>query len=440
MKDKCAMAVDALLAHPVRTTFLIALAARLSVALGIFFFRDGSLFQDDLGYLKIVELHHLQTSDEFQNYEGMWNEYISFFWPLGVLFRVFGSVVLAAQVLSALAGAVTAAATVALLKLHVSSRTALLAGLLAALHPSQVLWSSLVLKDAYVWMSLSLLALLTGWWCKRSDVRGFTAGIFGLAALTLYLTHLRPHTLVAACLALILALAWKSETRRLGRLAVASLLLLLMPLIAGVGVAGIDLFRQSASGTGEIRQLGTCWADTQLFGTPVLETETCENYFDPDHVEVALENSTVVDDLYYLPRGLRVMLFDPLPHHLGNSRNMIFPFVEHLLWYPMLLLAVFGLKAIRRDSPELAFVLLLWGGLATMWALVEGNFGTAYRHRGEFVWAAILFAAIGAERLIECRRVRKRRVEDLSVDAGSVRSVGLGDGDAASENPSRAGL
>ena len=98
MKGKCAKAVDALSAHPVRTTFLIALAARLSVALGIFFFRDGSLFLDDLGYLRIVELHHLERDDLWDN-PGVWNYYGSFFWPLGVLFRVFGSVALAAQVL-----------------------------------------------------------------------------------------------------------------------------------------------------------------------------------------------------------------------------------------------------------------------------------------------------------------------------------------------------
>ena len=35
-----------------------------------------------------------------------------------------------------------------------------------------------------------------------------------------------------------------------------------------------------------------------------------------------------------------------------------------------------------------------------MWALVEGNFGTAYRHRGEFVWVAILFAGLGIDRIL----------------------------------------
>jgi len=62
----------------------------------------------------------------------------------------------------------------------------------------------------------------------------------------------------------------------------------------------------------------------------------------------------------------------------------------------------------RQRNPELTFTLLILLGLATMWALVEGNFGTAYRHRGEFVWATIVFAGIGTDRLVAQRRDRTK--------------------------------
>jgi len=80
------------------------------------------------------------------------------------------------------------------------------------------------------------------------------------------------------------------------------------------------------------------------------------------------------------------------------------PFVEHLIWYPLLLLAVFGLPEVRRGGADLAYVALVAFGLATMWALVEGNFGTAFRHRGEVVWAVVVLAAVGAERLLKRRK------------------------------------
>ena len=105
----------------------------------------------------------------------------------------------------------------------------------------------------------------------------------------------------------------------------------------------------------------------------------------------------------YLPTGIRVMLIDPLPNQLENNVRMVLAFIEHLIWYPLLALCILGIPSVRRGSAELAFTALIATGLVAMWALVEGNFGTAYRHRGEFVWAVIVFAGIGAERLARRR-------------------------------------
>jgi hypothetical protein len=121
-----------------------------------------------------------------------------------------------------------------------------------------------------------------------------------------------------------------------------------------------------------------------------------------DHKEP--DSPSLADDLGYLPTGIRVMLLDPLPTHLGQGSRTTLAFSEHLIWYPTLLLAVWGLRGLRSRSPDLIYVFITFLGLITMWALVEGNFGTAYRHRAEFVWAAIVFAAVGAEDLLRQRR------------------------------------
>ena len=117
-----------------------------------------------------------------------------------------------------------------------------------------------------------------------------------------------------------------------------------------------------------------------------------------------LDRPSFLDDLGYLPTGIRVMLLDPLPTHLGQGSRTILAFAEHLIWYPTLLLAVWGLRGLRSRSPDLIYAFITSVGLVTMWALVEGNFGTAYRHRGEFVWAVVVFAAVGAEDLLRRRR------------------------------------
>jgi hypothetical protein len=52
------------------------------------------------------------------------------------------------------------------------------------------------------------------------------------------------------------------------------------------------------------------------------------------------------------------------------------------------------------------FPLVAGSGVLALYALAEGNIGTAFRHRGEFVWVVALLAAMGAFRIAE--RYRKR--------------------------------
>ena len=87
------------------------------------------------------------------------------------------------------------------------------------------------------------------------------------------------------------------------------------------------------------------------------------------------------------------------------------------MWYPLLLLALVGVRQQWRNlTPELAFTLLVTSGLAIMWALVEGNFGTAYRHRGELVWGVVVFAGIGLDYLLNTYRPERSTVDRVVPD------------------------
>jgi hypothetical protein len=50
------------------------------------------------------------------------------------------------------------------------------------------------------------------------------------------------------------------------------------------------------------------------------------------------------------------------------------------------------------------FPILVGGGILVMYALTEGNIGTAYRHRGEFVWVVAILGSSGLDRLVARRR------------------------------------
>jgi len=179
------------------------------------------------------------------------------------------------------------------------------------------------------------------------------------------------------------------------RAAVALLLLVFAPLILGAGPAGTALVRGSAGHLDQRRAANAVGADTA--------------FVDPKPVSPQSTNpqstASPPSSLEALPRGLRGMLLDPLPGQTDGNRKLEFALAENLVWWPALLLALIGILRGWRRRVVLAFPALVGGGLLLVYALVEGNFGTAYRHRGEFVWVVALLAATGAASL------RRRPVE-----------------------------
>ena len=78
-----------------------------------------------------------------------------------------------------------------------------------------------------------------------------------------------------------------------------------------------------------------------------------------------------------------------------------------IIWYPLLLLALIGLLGLRpRHLRVMAFPLLAGGAILLSYALIEGNLGTAFRHRGEFEWVVALLAGFGLWRLATWRAQR----------------------------------
>jgi hypothetical protein len=108
-----------------------------------------------------------------------------------------------------------------------------------------------------------------------------------------------------------------------------------------------------------------------------------------------------------LPVGLRVMVVDPLPLRRSSNSRVQLAQLETIVWYPVLALALLGLLVAWRRPTQVTFTVLAGAGVTVMYALSEGNFGTAYRHRGEIVWAVALLAGFGYEALL--REVRARR-------------------------------
>lgn len=110
-------------------------------------------------------------------------------------------------------------------------------------------------------------------------------------------------------------------------------------------------------------------------------------------------------NLRHLPKGIFVMLLEPTPWGWSGSDSQTLQLarLESILWYPLLVLALIGIPAGFRRLRAFLFPMLVGGGVLVMYALTEGNIGTAYRHRGEFVWVVAMLGAAGAHSLMQRR-------------------------------------
>jgi hypothetical protein len=385
--------------HPVSFVFLVAFFIRVPVWLIVSIFFEGHAFGDDLNYLNLVDGYGNGTSanwDEYQTW--LWSRSLSFLLPAGLITKVIGFHPLVILFISVLFGSALAALVTYVSQRHVSRILAVGAGIAIALMPSQILWSSLLLKDSYIAVGMALLAVVL----HRKIQVGFAfygSSFLMIFLLLLFIQRIRVHTLMVVCIALVLTALFSSQPRKILRTVFALSMLVIMPWLINGDLGGLGYLEILTEGMEDQRLAGAVGANTAVVD-----------------VSTTLAPSTasrLLDEVKYLPSGLKVMLLDPTSPQLGNSKSLYLPFAEHIIWYPALLLAIYGALKTRKWSDDLLFAGFVLLGSATMWSLTEGNFGTAYRHRTEFVWIVFLFASIGVQNIIKNRRVNLSKTNQI---------------------------
>lgn len=96
--------------------------------------------------------------------------------------------------------------------------------------------------------------------------------------------------------------------------------------------------------------------------------------------------------LSYLPRGVAYALFAPFPWAARRSLDLL-TLPEMLLWYALLPAALVTLWRYRERWQFLAPTAIFVAGSLGIFALVEGNVGTLFRHRAMVIPSTILLAA-----------------------------------------------
>jgi hypothetical protein len=383
--------------RPVVAVFLLAALVRVVVAVTIYPLFDGNVTRDDVFFSRLAadaaegRTDHWDAGDR-RIYEAN----STFFVPITLIYNLAGEKRFLAQLFLLLFGAGTAALLTALALRVTEVPPAMAGGLVVALLPSQTLYSSTVLKDPLAWFLLAALATLV-LRVRHLEGRALATGWLGIALLALLLSRVRAHTAVVVCIALCLTSWWGDGRTRWARVVASLFVLLVIPWSAGWGPAGFGV-------EARVPSLEERREHEAQGGSAVPEVV--------DDKGVA-QGDSVVLHLAHLPTGVRVVLLEPFPWKETDSRTLKMAAYENLIWYGLLGVSILGVPRALRRPEATAFPLAVGVGLLVVYALAEGNIGTAFRHRGELVWIVALLVACGVAQLTALQR-RRREADALS--------------------------
>lgn len=366
--------------HPVAAVFLAALLIRIVV--GIALSAAGLLARaapDSTFYIELADRVAGRRGglsiDSLKSYA---DQFGTFVYPVSWLFRIFGPYVFLAQLFAAVCGAIAAAATTRLAREVVPAPWALVAGGIVAFFPSQVLWSSVPLRDSTVWATTSLLALSVLKLMQSQSVRRIVAYGLAIATLVFLIGYLRAYTLTVVAFALLfVAVVVPAKRYRIGVSLLVGGIALFLPMAMGRGLAATNI---TQSNLAQVRAANSQGADSRLIP--------------PDEANAVGTGSggLHMSDIEHLPDGLVAVLGEPTPWTSLQGDSVTIARFESPLWWALVASAFAAIPLLWRFRRGLGYAALYCGGVGLVLALAEGNFGTLQRHRNELVWSMALLS------------------------------------------------
>lgn len=444
-RRRTAAFLDLVRRRPVVAVVVLATLVRCALAVPSFM-RGGVLLPDELTYLRLAAaVASGRGAEAYQEGYGqtLYDTTWVFSSPLAFLFELFGPTRLSGQLLAVAWGVAAAALTVWIARCVAPPLWAAAAGAVVAVWPSQVLWSSTVLRESAVWTALALAGVGLTLAARRPGSQALP----GLAIATtglLALGFLRDQTAVAATWAFAAAaVAVAVQWRRPLLVGAAGLALVAIPYVGGTGVAGWELAKRAlpnlgATRTGLALDAESAFRPAQPFdpgaasatassgpgagpsgpgagpadnsdaaGNPTAEAEPAETptpaFADEEPPalvfgsggEAFVVDNSVSGSLSSLPQGLVAVTLRPFLWEPSSSAGSLLARLENVGWYALYAFSLIGMWVARRRLDVIAFPVAATGAIVAVAAVTQGNLGTAFRHRGQLLWALAVLAVIG---------------------------------------------
>ena len=290
-----------------------------------------------------------------------------------VFYSAFGDSRLALVVINMFAGVWTALFTFYLTKEFLPVASAKVAALLTGVFPSLVLWSVLNIRDSLATLCTVMLVLYAIRLTKRFrpyDLWAFLGALLGLGLLRDYMAFLVLLGLVIGSVTAV------RPDRMFATMSFGTIAAVALTYLADQVGLFSSIRPEGLLETAQILRSGLQQGAVSAFG-------------------VGADTGTIGAALRYIPIGASFLLFAPFPWDIQSTLQAT-AMGETLLWYPLFLLSILGFRISFRDRLPAALVpvsvLLV---VVSSYALVEGNFGTAYRHRAQIMPLFFIFSGIG---------------------------------------------
>ncbi len=329
---------------------------------------------------------------------------VGYYWLNAVFFWFFGDATAGPALLNVFVGAWTTVPVYFLARtmLRGNRGVARWAAGLVAIFPSLTLWSCLNLREApTIFLLITALYAFVRLAASRSP-GDLLLGAVCLGAILFSRGYLALLVGIGAPVGLVLA-----RGRSVGGRLIAVAVLAATVAVSGFLDLGADLTVSPTLETLEAMRRGLGEGARTAYGAA----------YDVSHPTGAMR---------FLPVGLAYYLFAPFPWDLGSALQW-FTLPETLLWYGLFPFVVRGaLLALRRDPRAYAVFFSVVIAVVIPYALVQGNVGTAYRHRAQILPLLFVLAAIGLRDAYSVLIARRRRRLEMRAVAAA-RQVGRPD-------------
>ena len=319
---------------------------------------------------------------------------LGYFWTNAALFAVFGRVAEAVAVVNLFVSVWTVGIMYAIARMLAPDRplVARISAFLFAFYPSIVLWSVLNIREAPMIFLLTTTVLLFVRIQRRPSPIDAPLLLATLGAMVFYRQYMAALVGGAAFVGLLVSFS-RTPRRAL--------------VLGGAAIVGIILITQAA---GLTSTLTTDEAAETLGTLQMLRVDMARgagSSFIGDS-----DVSTVGGAITYLPIGLTYFLLAPFPWQLGSLLQVI-TFPETVIWYVLLPFGLIGgWWALRHRLLQMTIPLMVLISVSFAYALVQGNVGTAFRHRAQILPLMMVMIAVGIVIWWERRQARRRARED----------------------------